>query len=373
MNIVVNTQLLLKDKLDGIGWYTYETLKRITKNNPEHTFYFVFDRPYSEDFIFSDNVKPVVLPPPSRHPFLWFLRFELLMPFVLRKYKADLFLSTDGWMTLGTKVPCVQVIHDLNFEHFTRDLPFWTRKYYKTFFPRYAKKAARVATVSHYSKNDLIKTYGISPDKIDVTLNGCNTEYRPFTEEEKDETREKFSKGAPYFFYVGALIPRKNIARLFGAFDIFKSRDTQNTKLLIAGNKKWWTSQINDVYKNMQYKRDVVFLGRMDVDALPRLYAASVALTYVSCFEGFGIPLLEAFNAETAVITSNCTSMPEVTSDAAFLVDPFSVESIANGMIRLSNDNDLRNELIGKAKERKKLFSWDITAKKLWECIEKAI
>ncbi len=373
MNIVVNTQTLVKGKLDGIGWFTYETLKRITQQHPEHTFYFVFDRPYHKDFIFADNVKPLILFPPSRHPFLWFIRFEILMPFLLKKYKADVFLSPDGWLNLTSSLPSVQVIHDLNFEYYPHDIPFLTRMYYTTLFPRYARRATRIATVSNYSKEDIIKTYGIPSQKIDVTPNGCNPDYKSFSEEEKISIRKNYTGGNPYFLYVGALIPRKNVANLFSAFDNFKKRDTQNTKLLIAGQKKWWTSQINEVFSNMQYKEDLIFLGRMNIETLKKLYAGSIALTYVSYFEGFGIPILEAFNAETAVITSNCTSMPEVAGNAAVIVNPFSIESITEAMLKLSNDSHYRQELIEKSKKQKELFSWDITAHKLWRCIEKAM
>ncbi len=373
MNIVVNTQLLIKDKLDGIGWFTYETLKRITRNHPEHTFYFVFDRPNHEDFVFSKNVKPIVLYPHSRHPFLWFIRYELLLPFILRKYKADVFLSPDGWMTLNTKVPGIQVIHDLNFEHYPQDLPYWTQKYYKTFFPKYARKATRIATVSQYSKNDIIQKYGILPEKIDVTQNGCNNVFKPLADEQKIEVREKYSAGAPYFLYVGALIPRKNVARLFRAFDMFKKQDKNNTKLLLAGQKMWLSNNVDKDFQNLQCKDDIIFLGRKKVKELTKLYSSSIALTYVSYFEGFGIPVLEAFNAETAVITSNCTSMPEVAGDAALLIDPFSVESIADAMIKVSNDKTLRQKLINKGKERRKHFSWDLTAERLWSCVEKVL
>jgi hypothetical protein len=95
MKIAVNTRLLLKDKLEGIGWFTFETLKRITTNHPEHQFYFIFDRPFHSDFIFSNNVTPIVIGPPTRHPLLWYIYFEYSIPKVLKRIKADLFLSTD--------------------------------------------------------------------------------------------------------------------------------------------------------------------------------------------------------------------------------------------------------------------------------------
>src|ERR1700749_1712289 len=112
MNIAVNTRLLLEDKLEGIGWFTYETLKRITKNHPEHHFFFLFDRPYSEKFIFGKNVTPIVLFPQARHPFLYYLYFEFAVPAALRRIKADYFISTDGYMPLCSGVKTLNVIHD---------------------------------------------------------------------------------------------------------------------------------------------------------------------------------------------------------------------------------------------------------------------
>ncbi len=372
MNIVVNTQLMLYGRLDGIGWFTYETLKRITASHPEHNFILIFDRKPSPHLHFPENTRPVVLHPQSRHPFLWFLRFELFMPFLLKKLKADLFVSPDGWMTSNSPVPCVQVIHDLNFAHNPKDLPFWTRNYYNRLFPRYARKAARIATVSEFSKQDIVTTYNISEEKIDVTPNGCNPDYLPTTLAEQENTREKYSGGNPFFLYVGALIPRKNIARMFSAFDRFKQQDRENTRLVVVGNRKWWTSAINEAYEKMEHQKDVIFLGRQETPELRQLYGASKALVFVPYFEGFGIPILEAFNCNTAVITSNITSMPEVAGDSALLVDPFDIDAIAEAMTQISTNEALRDELIQKGRERSKIFSWDNTAERLWECIMKA-
>jgi len=373
MNIVVNTQLLLKNKLEGLGWFTYEVLKRITVNHPEHTFYFVFNRPFDTDFIFANNVKPVILSPPSRHPLLWFLRFEILLPRLLKKLKADVYLSPDGWSTLHTKVPCVQVIHDINFEHHPEDLPFLIGSYFRYFFPRYAHKARRVATVSEYSKQDIAHTYNVPQEKIDVVYNGCNAVFKPCSEDIKTIARNTYTDGNPYFLYVGALLPRKNISRLFKAFDIFKTNDKKNIKLVIVGEKKWWTKETNQTYEKMQHKDDVIFLGRQNSEDLHIVFAAALALTFIPYFEGFGIPILEAFNCGIPVLTSNCTSMPEVAADAALFVNPFFVNEIAEGMMQISTDEDLRQQLIAKGHIRKMDFSWDETARKLWACIEMAI
>ncbi|MCP4551073.1 MAG: glycosyltransferase family 4 protein, partial [Bacteroidetes bacterium] len=127
MRIAVNTRLLIKNKLEGVGWFTHETLRLITVQHPEHEFYFLFDRDYDNDFIFSDNITPIIIGPQARHPFLYYLWFEKSVPAVLKKLKIDLFLSPDGYLSLRSKIPSINVIHDLNFEHHPNDYPFAER------------------------------------------------------------------------------------------------------------------------------------------------------------------------------------------------------------------------------------------------------
>ena len=371
MKIAVNTRLLLKDKLEGIGWFTFETLKRIVRRHPEHTFYFIFDRPYDASFVFASNVVPLVVFPPARHPYLWYLYFEWGVARLLKKLQPDIFLSTDGWLSLRTNVPSVDVIHDLNFEHHPEFIKPVVRRYYQRFFHRFAQKAARIATVSEFTRQDIHTLYGIPIDKIDVVYNGCNSCYIPLNEEDKGDVKRAYSDGCDYFLFVGLIHQRKNLANQFRAFDRFKQNDTRNMKFVVVGDKKWWHGEIEDAYLAMKHKEDVIFLGRQSQEVLGRLMSAATALVYASFFEGFGIPILEAFNAETAVITSHTTSMPEVAGDAALLVNPHSVEEICAAMTRLAEDETLRQELITKGREQRQKFSWDRTADALWQTIEK--
>ncbi len=373
MEIVVNTRLLIKDKLEGIGWFSFETLKRITKNNPHHHFIFLFDRDFDEEFLFADNITPIILSPQARHPVLFYWWFEFSVASFLNKYNPDLFLSPDGYMSLKANCKQLAVIHDLNFEHHPNDVSYIVRKYYKHFFPKFAHKAARIATVSAFSKNDIVKQYGINPSVIDVVYNGCNTSFTPINEVLQAETKHKFANDCDYFLFVGALHPRKNISRLFEAFDKFKSTQSSTIKMVIVGEKYYWTREIKMTYINMKYKDDVIFTGRLSSEDLKNVIASALAMTYVPYFEGFGIPILEAFNCDTPVITSNITSMPEVAADAALLVDPFSVDSIANAMLYIYKDEDMRNALILKGRKRKLDFSWDKTADALWSSIEKTV
>lgn len=369
MRIAVNTRLLLKNRLEGIGWFTYETIKRITRWHPEHEFIFLFDRDYDPEFVFSDNVTPVVLHPQSRHPILWYLWFEYSVRNYIENNKVDLFLSPDGYLSLNTEIPQISVIHDINFHHFPKTLPFLARWYYNHFFPKFAAKAVRIATVSQFSKNDIVDSYGINPNKIDVTYNGANELYTPLLLTEIEDARNLLTNGCPYFVFVGAFNPRKNLVKLLQAFDLFKTKSQSDIKLVMVGDKMYGTSQMMKVLDEMVFKNDVIFTGRMQVEKLRLVVGSALAMTYVSYFEGFGIPLLEAMRCDIPIVASNCTSIPEVAGDAAIYVDPYCIESISEGMLRIYSDKELRNQLVINARNQQEKFSWDKSAQTLYNCM----
>ena len=373
MRIVVNTRLLLKNRLEGIGWFTYETLKRITRDHPEHRFIFLFDRPFDNEFVFNENITPVVVCPPTRHPLLWYLWFEWKIPAILKKYKAELFLSPDGYLSTRTKIPQLPVIHDLNFIHRPKDLPWLTSEYYNYWFPKFAGKAVRIATVSSYSKKDISELFKVDPAMIDVVYNGCNPLYIPLDDEIRDEVRERYTGGTPYFLYVGALHPRKNVDGLLMAFDEFKNRSKNNVKLVIAGGRMFKTGKIHDIYMAMNSRDEVIFTGRIPAEELKLLLGSALALTFVPFFEGFGIPVIEAMGAGVPVICSNTTSLPEVGGNAVFYIDPVSTSGIADAMWQMNNDSELRKSLIAKGNIQKEKFSWERSAALLWQSIEKVL
>lgn len=359
--------------MEGMGWFSLEILKRMVLNHPECEFIFFFDRKYDQDFIFAENIRPVVLHPQARHPFLYFIWFEISVTKALKDYKADVFLSPDGFLSLRTDVPSVPVIHDINFLHHPENIPFLTRNYYNYFFPKFAKKAARVATVSNYSKQDIVKSYGINPDLVDVVPNGLREGFFPLDDKDCADVRAKWTGGQPYFIYVGALINRKNIAGLFKAFDLFCASHSQQHKLVVVGDAMWGGVYVKEAFDSMVNKQEVVFTGHLDQTQLNQLLSAATALSFVPYFEGFGVPIIEAFASGTAVITSNTTSMPEVAGDAAILVDPHTPQSICDAMIKLAEDTDFRLELIARGEARKSEYSWDQSAVLMWDSLMLAL
>jgi len=337
----------------------------------EHDFFFLFDRKPDNSFIFSDNITPLIVRPQARHPLLYYLWFEHSVPSVLKKINADIFLSPDGYLSLKTDIPSISVIHDLNFEHFPLDIPFAHRAHYRYYFPRYAQKSERIATVSKFSANDISTLYNVDPAKIDVVYNGANERFTPVSESVKTETRNKYAGGEQYFLFVGAFNPRKNLSNLLKAFDILRNNNSPGVRLVVVGEKMFKTSAMEETYNKMVFKNDVIFTGRLQQEELHRLMASALALTYVSYFEGFGIPIVEAFRCETPVITANVTSMPEVAGDAALLVNPYNPDEIAEKMHQVKSDALLRDQLTSLGKKRAALFTWDKSAERLWHTIEK--
>lgn len=373
MKIAVNTRLLIKGKLGGMGWFTYQTLKRITRDHPEHQFYFIFDRKWDDEFIFSDNVTPIKLGPQARHPFLWFIWFMFSVPRFLKKCKPDIFLSPDGYIPLRTNIPSLAVIHDINFFHLPQDYPFFVRHFYLKYFPLYAARSKRIATVSEFSKSDIVKSYNINPDKIDVVYNGSDPVFVPLSTDEQKQLKKKYSEEKDFFVFIGSLVSRKNLSRMIKAFDIFKEKTGLPHKLIIIGDQMFRHCKALETHAKMTFREDVIFVGRIPREEIRKVLASSRALLFVSCFEGFGIPILEAFRCEVPVITGNKTSTPEIAGDAALYADPYSVDDIAKAMIEIEENESLREKLVKKGRLRKEHFTWEKTAAMLWDCIEKAV
>lgn len=371
MKIAVNTRFLLPHRLEGIGWFTYEIFKRLVERHPEHEFIFYFDRPFPKRFVFGTNVKPIHLPPPARHPILWHIWFDISLLLSLQRRKPDIFISTDGYLPLRYKGKTVSVIHDINFEHHPEYLKGIARKYFLTYFRKFAHIATRVATVSEYSKKDIAHTYGISFEKIDLVYNGIGDFFKPLSTSEQEAVRQEVSGGHDFFVFVGALNPRKNIEGMLHAFELYKKQGGTR-KFVIVGTKMFWDTTLEQVYQEHPFKSDIIFTGRLEREALNKVVASATALLFVSHFEGFGIPMIEAFQCEVPVITSTETSLPEIAQDAAILCSPKNYLQIAKAMFDVEHE-ETRQSMIEKGKKRAAFFNWDKSADMMWESIQKCL
>ncbi len=373
MKIAVNTRFLLKNRLEGVGRFTFEILKEMVEQHPEDEFFFLFDRPYDKSFIFASNITPLCISPPARHPFLFYYWFEMCVPSILKTHNIDVFLSPDGFLSLKADTPTVLVTHDLAYEYYPEFIPFLMRKYFQYFMPKFAQRADRTIAVSNATKQDLIQQYKIPSSKIEIAYNACSQHFNPINPSIQKNILQKYTAGKPYFLYLGSIHPRKNIARLIQAFTLFKKNNSSPIKLLIGGRMAWKTAKIKTAYQQSPFQEDIIFQDYIPESALPKIIGSALAMVYISLYEGFGIPLLEAMHCGVPIITSNVSSMPEVVGNAALKVDPKNLDAIALAMTKIASDKMLRQQLIALGHQEAMRFSWEDSARTIYQNLGKAI
>ena len=372
MKIAVNTRILLAGKLEGVGRYTHEVLRRLVVQHPEHEFYFLFDQPYDPQFIYAANVYPIVVYPPARHPFLFYVWFQMMLPRVLRRIKPDVFFSPDNMTSLRTAVQRVTVVHDLAFLHFPAEKTYLDRRYYEKYTPRFVAASRTVLVVSEFTKQDLVANYRVPPEKIRIAPGGASDFFKPAPYSEQIQTREKYCAGEMYFVFVGALQPRKNLTTLFQAFDEFKQLTRSEVKLVVVGRPAWKAGATRRAHRAMQHPADVIFTGRLADEEVRRLYGAALALVFVSRFEGFGLPVIEAQRCDCPVITSAAGALPEVAGVGARLVNPLAANEICESMVQLYHYPEQQRAAIRQGRANRPRFSWQRTAELVHEALVEA-
>jgi glycosyltransferase involved in cell wall biosynthesis len=369
MRIAVNTRFLMAGKLEGIGYFMQEIFQRWVKQHPEHEFIFIFDRPFDPQFITAPNITPVVAGPPARHPVLWKWWYDVKVPAILRKYKADVFVSADAHCSLRTRVPQCIVVHDLAFLHYPSFIPRTHFFYYKRYTPKFLQKAKTVVTVSEFSKKDIIDTYHTAADKIHVVFNAARPAFHPLSAAEAEQVKQQYTAGREYFIYSGSIHPRKNLFNLLKAFSEFKKKQKSNWKLVIAGRLAWHSKSFAESIKTYKYRDDVVMTGYVPEKELTLLTGAAYAMVYPSLWEGFGVPVIEAMRCGVPSITSVNSAMQEIAGDAALYADPENFHDLADKMMLLYKDEGLRARLIEKGKAMEAKYNWDTSAEMLWDCV----
>lgn len=371
MRIAVNTRFLVPRQLEGIGIVTDEVMKRMVRSHPEDEFDYYFDRKYHARFIQSPNIHPHFFPPVTRLPFLIRYWFNQPVRRHATKHKADVFFSPDGFIPLGMSVPKVSMVHDIAFLRLPEHLQPRIRNFYAKWMPRYLAYTDHIITVSEFSKKELIEGYNINPEKISVVYNGITNAYQPLDNARKEETRNQYTQGRPFFVYLGAIHPRKNILTLVKAFEQFKNAASSDHQLILAGRDAWNTRDVFHAIEQSKFKQDIHLPGYVSTDNATSLVASATAMVYPSLYEGFGLPLVEAMACGVPVICSNVSSLPEVAGDAALLFDPMDVDQLSQHMRSIAADEKLRSELIRLGLERSKFFSWDIAAAEIYTILEK--
>lgn len=261
----------------------------------------------------------------------------------------------------------VMTVHDLGAEYLPAMHQVKQRLYLGFITKLQLKTATKLIAVSKATKEDLINKVGVDSEKISVVYEAANTKvFKPFRiDPNRSSLKHLGLVSGKYFFFLGSVQPRKNLQRLIEAF----AKLDPSLKLVIAGGDGWLSSKIYSESERLGIKDRVLFLGRINDSMAISLYSSAIALTFPSLFEGFGLPILEAFALNCPVLTSNISSMPEVAGDAAVLVDPYSVESITQGLKKVM-DETVSRKLVSLGKEQLKKFSWEKSAKQTLEVLK---
>lgn len=224
-------------------------------------------------------------------------------------------------------------------------------------------------TISEFSKNEIAEIFHVTPEHIRVVPCACGERFRPVTEEESLRAlREKYDLPERFLLFVGNTNPRKNLRRLLTAFDMVKDKGYPH-QLVIAGGQGWKFDREREL-SALRHKESVRFIGFVQDEDMPALYSAAEVFLFPTLYEGFGIPVLESQRCGTPVLTSNCTSLPEVGGEGAMYVDPLDVEDMAKGIETLLCDKEVAAALVEKGYRNAERFSWDRSAALLDEIIE---
>lgn len=291
--------------------------------------------------------------------------------------QADIVFAPNINLLPSFKAKKVVTFHDLSFEKYSNF--FSARQIFWHNFvnpKKLAREADSIIAMSESTKNDLIEIYGIPEEKISVVYSGvgqaAKVDRKSGNESMNLENiRKKYNLPEKYILYLGTIEPRKNIIGLIKAFEIFKKDFPGRTeKLVIAGSKGWLYGDIFSAARRSSVKNNIIFTDFIENGDKKCLYGAASLFVYPSFYEGFGFPPLEAMAAGTPVITSDCSSLPEVIGAAAIMVNPYNVSYLAGAMEEILSDHILTEKMIKKGYEQVKKFSWEKCARETLKVFE---
>ena len=340
----------------GIGTYIRNLLRQLARIDHD-TDYVLLSSPTDLDVAaqLGPNFRSVLEPSPN-----YSLREQIHVPWVLHRERPDVFHAPHYVLPPAIRCRSVVTIHDCIHLMFPQYLPNKAAyAYARASMWAAVKRSSRILTVSEASKRDILHFFNVAPEKIKVVYNAIDDHFwlTP-PEEEVARVRERYQLDHQFVLYVGNIKPHKNLVRLIDAFDELRRTGLEDLKLLIIGDEISKLPALRRAVHRHKLHKHVRFLGFVSDGTLRILYRLASVFVFPSLYEGFGLPPLEAMASGTPVVTSNQSSLPEVTGDAAVLVDPYDVDSLVDGIRRVLTDPALAAELRRRGPERAREFSW---------------
>lgn len=285
---------------------------------------------------------------------------QLLAPALLRLNGADVFHGVLNVAPLFCPVPSVITIHDLAFLSFPQTFRRVNRTYLTWATRVSARQAARIFAVSEATRQEIVRLLCIPPEKIVVTYNAADARFVPPDTAALEAYRRRAGLPDSFILFLGTLEPRKNLPTLLEAYARIAS--STDAPLIIGGGKGWLYDEIFARVEVLNLRDRVRFIGYVDAQDQPLLYAAATVFAFPSLYEGFGMPPLEAMACGTPVVTTTSSSLPEVVGDAGLVVPPTDADALGAALLRLLHDRELHAELRERGLQRARHFSWQETA-----------
>lgn len=380
MRIGIDARTILnpeKGDAIGVGHYTYQLIRHLLEIDKENEYVLFFDFRVREKDVkkFSQpNVKIKFYPFSDYKKYLPGIYNEILGSAILSKEKLDLIHTTShaSRIPVSYRGKTIVTIHDLAVYKLNDVFPRLFQAKNKALISLMVSKAEKIIAVSHSIKNDLREILKCPEDKIRVIYSGFDKRMFENPEVDRQKILDKYSIKDKYLLFLGTLEPSKNIVRLFEAFKVFKEKNkkdkiTGDYKLVMAGKRGWLAREYKQIAKDLGLSRDVIFTGYVIGDDLVPLFHNADFFVMPSLYEGFGTTVLEAFATGTPAIVSNVSSIPEIAGDAAELVNPMDIQNIAEAMVKLSRNEELRNAYREKGKEQLEKFNWEKCARETLE------
>lgn len=363
MRIGIDCRTILSPKMGeraGVGHYTYFLVKNLIEQDKKNEYVLFFDLKYPEAREFKKkNTKLVFFPLTKYKKFLPYGYSHLIVSSIINREGLDIFHGPANAVSLSVKVPSVVTIHDLAIYKHPSWFPPKQGFSTKVVVPKSIEKAEKVIAVSESTKKDIKSIFKTADNKIDVIYEGFEKE-KSLPENKTKRILKKFDLKGDYVFYVGTIEPRKNLHTLVKAFDnvvMGNFNKYRDYKLIIAGGKGWKFDKFFEAVKKSKCGR-IRYLNYVSHEEKIALMSGAKCFAFPSLWEGFGLPVLEAMNLGTPVLTSDVSSLPEVAGKAAVLVKPNSIRAVEKGLTQIMKSDAKQKSMLKLGIAQAKKFSW---------------
>jgi mannosyltransferase len=358
------------NRLTGIGWVLINILSELAKQYPEDKYVLFrnFDFKEYDNLTQYQNIEIVDVPYTKESGLKNILWHQWLFQKLLKKYKCDIAYIPNFTLLLWKTIPTIVTIHDL-IEYNVPDKFSKARMFYRKQVcdPLMAKKSNHILTVSKSSYKDIISYLGVKPSKLTLTLNATDRNvFKKYSKEKIIPAIKKYNlEYKKYLLFVGTIdFPGKNIKTIIEAFFNLRSKNELNgIKLVIIGKNGFNSKVIYDFVNASPFKDEVIFTGYLNDDDLPKYYAGATIMLYLSLFEGFGLPVLEAMSCATPVICSNTSCFPEIVEELDVKVPPTDVNAVEEKILKILSNTIYYEILSQRCYEKSLKYSWTESAR----------